>query len=744
MLQAAPAKRGQQLPHWFYLALLTAFSFALYWGIFTYNTFGPETPLFYVSNHLQSFRQMTKSYTYVTLMWYRPTGFSLPYWIIEQFFSWHNLVAWKFIHFLTVIGTGGAVYWLVVRCLEGSRLAGLLSAMYFVAQPSLYAAVMEVAGFDFLHIVLTILCAGTYLLGTRASGRRSLLLTAGSWLLFVVAVTAKEMPLATPGFLLLASILVALFESKDAFAAPRIRRELLRLLPFFAVLPAYYFFHIAKIAPGTFVDSGPYRNTANWGMILANLRKFPLWIVRIYAWSDDTLSGRFYQSTALNNIVGICALLVVAVQWGRRVRLVPSSRLVLLLMLGWTAVYLVLPIYSGGYVWHINLIVVGYSILFGFALAWCFDAIASPPLRRAAIALFLLCALLLGRDNLKTELYAGTHATGFRINHSVIPHPPVTAEALGKDPLIYIEDRLNMGPWWYGCFGSLFKFAYLRHDIEEVIVPTMATVSHDLRHKWLSHKNAFFFRYDEDYNWYDATREFRDASLQNGIIQPARACAVPGRQVQFAAQATAPAEVRHVAWSVQPPGSGAISQSGLYTAPEQAPHEAVQILAADPADRTWFARALLEFGNSAPIRIAAGHPKAIAPSGRTWDADAHYEGGNTYASTKTVKGTATPELYRNERFAEGPLVYRFCVSNGTYSVKLKFAEIWFTWPGQRIFDVLINRVPVLSRFDIAAAAGGPDRAIDREFRTTVTDGQIVIQFQPVVSNPKVNAIEINP
>jgi hypothetical protein len=94
MLQAAPTKRGQSLPHWFYLALLTAFSFALYLEIFTYNTFGPETPLFYVTNHLQSFREIVKSYTYVTLMWYRPTSFGLPYWIIEQFFSWHNLVAW--------------------------------------------------------------------------------------------------------------------------------------------------------------------------------------------------------------------------------------------------------------------------------------------------------------------------------------------------------------------------------------------------------------------------------------------------------------------------------------------------------------------------------------------------------------------------------------------------------------------------------------------------------------------------
>src|SRR5260370_18685452 len=93
---------------------------------------------------------MKKSYTYVTLMRYRPTGFALPYWIIEQFFNWHNLVAWKFIHFWTVIGAGCAVYWLVVRCLDGSRLAGFFSATYFIAQPSLYAAVVEVAAVFFL------------------------------------------------------------------------------------------------------------------------------------------------------------------------------------------------------------------------------------------------------------------------------------------------------------------------------------------------------------------------------------------------------------------------------------------------------------------------------------------------------------------------------------------------------------------------------------------------------------------
>jgi hypothetical protein len=33
----------------------------------------------------------------------------VPYWAVEQFFGWHNLVAWKFLHFWTVIAAGCAV-----------------------------------------------------------------------------------------------------------------------------------------------------------------------------------------------------------------------------------------------------------------------------------------------------------------------------------------------------------------------------------------------------------------------------------------------------------------------------------------------------------------------------------------------------------------------------------------------------------------------------------------------------------
>jgi len=295
------------------------------------------------------------------------------------------------------------------------------------------------------------------------------------------------------------------------------------------------------------------------------------------------------------------------------------------------------------------------------------------------VAVTLLAGgLLLSRANLRTELDAGSHAAGYQINHSLLEHPPVPPAALGKAPLIYIEDRLGIGPWWYGCFGRLFNYTYLRHDLEEVIVPPMSQVTSEDRNKWLAHRNAFFFRYDREFNWHDASAEFRAGSVSR---------AVPTGQ----------------ACGDVPPRSG-----------------------------QW------------PVRVAAGRFAPLNRSGDVWEADANFDGGKIYQTSKEVAGTAVPELYQNERFNEGPFEYRFCVPNGVYIVKLRFAETWLTSAGERIFHVSINGARALTQFDMVRAANGAGRAIDKTFRTKVDDGRIVIQFLPVVSNPKINGIEIAP
>jgi hypothetical protein len=207
----------------------------------------------------------------------------------------------------------------------------------------------------------------------------------------------------------------------------------------------------------------------------------------------------------------------------------------------------------------------------------------------------------------------------------------------------------------------------------------MPSVSREARDKWLAHPNAFFFRYDDNYDWHDASADFRAASMQAGGLAVGTPC-----------------------------GAG------------------------------------LPYGGKWPIRVAAGRATRIQIGSAFWEADADYDGGKTYSAPKHVLGTATPELYQSERFNDGPFEYRFCVPNGVYTVKLKFAEIWFDSAGKRIFDVALNGTKILSRFDIAATAKGADRAFDREIRTTVGNGRIAIQFLPVVSNPKISAIEISP
>jgi hypothetical protein len=83
------------------------------------------------------------------------------------------------------------------------------------------------------------------------------------------------------------------------------------------------------------------------------------------------------------------------------------------------------------------------------------------------------------------------------------------------------------------------------------------------------------------------------------------------------------------------------------------------------------------------------------------------------------------------------------VNNGTYAVTLHFAEMYFTAPGQRIFDVTIEGQTVLHNFDIYATAGA-QTALQRTFVATVNDGSVDIVGTASVDNIPFAAIEMVP
>lgn len=143
------------------------------------------------------------------------------------------------------------------------------------------------------------------------------------------------------------------------------------------------------------------------------------------------------------------------------------------------------------------------------------------------------------------------------------------------------------------------------------------------------------------------------------------------------------------------------------------------------------------------VRVNAGGPVYSSSSG-SWSADTYYSSGNTYfvSGTTAISGTSDPTLYQTERW--GNFSYAIPVSNGSYTVKLYFAEIYATGANQRKFNVTAEGTQILTNYDIFADAGGANKAVVKSFPVTVNDGQLNLNFISVVTNSKVSAIEVIP
>jgi hypothetical protein len=137
--------------------------------------------------------------------------------------------------------------------------------------------------------------------------------------------------------------------------------------------------------------------------------------------------------------------------------------------------------------------------------------------------------------------------------------------------------------------------------------------------------------------------------------------------------------------------------------------------------------------------VNAGGAQYTAMDGTVYDGDAQFSGGSIYTTTVAIAGTADDRLYQSERF--GNFSYKVPMENGDYEVTLKFAEIYFTGVGQRVFNVLIEGKTVISKLDLIAKVG-PKAAYDVSVPVTVADGVLNITFQSVVNNAKVSAIKV--
>ena len=139
----------------------------------------------------------------------------------------------------------------------------------------------------------------------------------------------------------------------------------------------------------------------------------------------------------------------------------------------------------------------------------------------------------------------------------------------------------------------------------------------------------------------------------------------------------------------------------------------------------------------------------VDPNGASWEADQYFDGkGVMYSQCPMeIASTDADALYCKERYYNiwaTPQPYRYIVPvprQGAYSVKLHFAEIYYTTKGQRVFNVLVNGKVAAAQLDIFDQVG-PNTALIIPFTTRVSGTTVTIELIPLKQNPKICAIEV--
>ena len=143
-------------------------------------------------------------------------------------------------------------------------------------------------------------------------------------------------------------------------------------------------------------------------------------------------------------------------------------------------------------------------------------------------------------------------------------------------------------------------------------------------------------------------------------------------------------------------------------------------------------------------------------------ADEDFNGGDVATSTTTVTlgANSAPEaVYQSQRYVPFTYVLTGLVADAPYTVKMHFAETYWTGAGDRIFSVGLNGKYVINDLDVFKTANGQNIAYDPQFTATADKyGQILAQFiyggadQPFINgieavqsgSPTCNAIPVNP
>ncbi|WP_168211347.1 malectin domain-containing carbohydrate-binding protein [Actinosynnema sp. ALI-1.44] len=149
------------------------------------------------------------------------------------------------------------------------------------------------------------------------------------------------------------------------------------------------------------------------------------------------------------------------------------------------------------------------------------------------------------------------------------------------------------------------------------------------------------------------------------------------------------------------------------------------------------------------VGFDSGGTGGVDALGDTWSPDQAYSTGGAgwlgqsskpVSTTESISGTGEQAHYQTQR--EGAYEYRFDgLGKGTYQVELNYAELGWTDPNARLFDVIIEGKLVTPALDVAGEVGGFAALATSQF-VQVDDGQLNIRFVSRAGAPIVNGVRV--
>lgn len=153
------------------------------------------------------------------------------------------------------------------------------------------------------------------------------------------------------------------------------------------------------------------------------------------------------------------------------------------------------------------------------------------------------------------------------------------------------------------------------------------------------------------------------------------------------------------------------------------------------------------------LRLNSGGEE-VSYGDTVFTADDFFTGDSEGFENTTIKDileTDMDSLYISERISSGNLgsfEYKIPITNGTYKLRLHFAEIYWGAPdggegnpNSRVFDVDIEGAVELNDYDIFDEVGARTATVE-EFILTIEDQELNIKFSASVDRPKISAIEV--